>query len=83
MTTLPSLVLAILLLAPITVGGYVQLRLNRHARLPGSPVGPYGFRGFRPEDYTADGQRWLRRLRCLVALLIPYWILVFLIIHAW
>jgi hypothetical protein len=72
---------AVLLLAPITIGGYVQLRLNRHARSPRSAASSYGFRGWRPEDYTADGQVWLRRLQLWALLLIPYWLLVLLIVR--
>jgi len=77
------IVLAILLLTPLTLGGYLQLRLNRHARVPAKPVGPYGFRGFRAEYYGSDGEVWLRRLRWWAALLLPYWILVFLIMRVW
>jgi hypothetical protein len=83
MVTLRIVILAILLFAPITWGAYLQLQLNRHARVPAKPLGPYGFRGFRAEYYTANGEVWLRRLRWWAALLAPYWIVVFFIMHMW
>jgi hypothetical protein len=39
----------------------------------------WGIRGFRPDQYTDEGQVWLRRLWLWLVLLIPWWVLVALL----
>jgi hypothetical protein len=65
--------------APLVVGGYIQLRLNRYSHWPRNRSLPYGTRGYSPEHFAPEGRVWLRRFRIWQALIIPYWLAVYLL----
>jgi len=80
--TLREVVLALLLLAPITALGYLQYKMNRYCHLPRRTTQVYGFRSFRKADYAPEGRPWLRRFKLASVLLVPYWAVVFLLVRA-
>ena len=77
MFRVPTILFIALVAAPILVGWYLQWRLSEFQRDPSAPL--WGFRGLRPDQYTDEGQEWLRREWLLLVLLIPWWVLVALL----
>ncbi len=77
MLRVPTILFIALLAAPIAAGWYLQWKLSEFQRDPSTPL--WSIRGFRPDQYTDEGQVWVRRLWLWLALLIPWWVLVALL----
>ena len=80
--TLHNVILALLLVAPITTLGYLQYKMNRYCHLPRRATNVYGFRSFQEADYAPEGRPWLRRFKLASILLVPYWVVVLLLVRA-
>ena len=77
MVSIPSILFAALILVPLIILGYLQLRLFRYRRPTDSPFAWGGIRALRPDQYVDEGQNLLRRLWLVLILTIPWWIVVF------
>ncbi len=78
MLRIPTILFVSLVAAPIPILWYIDYRLQDFRRDPSDPL--WGFRGLRPDQYTDEGQDWLRRSWLVLVLLIPWWVLVALVL---
>src|SRR3977135_3091293 len=72
--TIPRALFIGLILFPFALMGFLQMRLWRHRQRPRELLLPVGFRWLRPDQYTPEGQVWLRRAWLWYILILP-WIL--------
>ena len=79
---LHNVILALLLVAPITTLGYLQYKMNRYCHLPRRATNVYGFCSLQEADYAPEGRPWLRRFKLASILIAPYWVVVFLLLRA-
>ena len=77
MLRVPSILFAALVLVPLVLLGYLQVRLHRYRRPTVSPFAWGGIRSLRPDQYVDEGQDLLRRLWLVLVLTIPWLVLVF------
>jgi len=78
MLRIPTILFVALVAAPIPVMWYIDFRLQDFRRDPTNPL--LGILGLRPDQYTDEGQHWLRRLWLVLVLLFPWWVLVALLL---
>jgi hypothetical protein len=78
MLHVPTILFVALLATPIVLLWYLEYKLLDFQRDPSAVL--WGFHGLRPDQYTDDGQVWLRRLWLVLVLLIPWWVLVALLL---
>ena len=75
MLRVPTVLFDALFIAPFVLGWYIEYRLQDFRRDPNISVW-WGIRSLRPDQYTDEGQYWLRRLWLVLVLLIPWCVLV-------
>jgi len=82
MLHIPTALFVALVAAPLVSAGYIRLKLSEFQRDPNKILWR-SMRAFRPDQYTDEGQDWLRWLWILAILTVPWWVTVALVFGKW